>query len=119
MTVWQQVLTIRVGLTIAAATISFLHRTTYRVPRPLSISDPIRLRFDDFELDEANAWLLRGGQAVALAPTPFSLLRQAHRPVGGDACARRDHPHLQADSQGMTDRFTPGRRRHTLELRVA
>jgi len=29
------------------------------VPRPLSISDPIRLRFDDFELDEANAWLLR------------------------------------------------------------
>jgi DNA-binding winged helix-turn-helix (wHTH) protein len=44
------------------------------VPRPLSISDPIRLRFDDFELDEANAWLLRGGKAVALAPTPFSLL---------------------------------------------
>jgi DNA-binding winged helix-turn-helix (wHTH) protein/tetratricopeptide (TPR) repeat protein len=44
------------------------------VPRSLSISDPIRLRFDDFELDEANAWLLRGGKAVALAPTPFSLL---------------------------------------------
>jgi DNA-binding winged helix-turn-helix (wHTH) protein/tetratricopeptide (TPR) repeat protein len=44
------------------------------VPRSLSISDPIRLRFDDFELDEANAWLLRCGQAVALAPTPFSLL---------------------------------------------
>ncbi|MGZ5272256.1 MAG: AAA family ATPase [Ramlibacter sp.] len=44
------------------------------MPRPLSISNPIRLRFDDFELDEANAWLLRGGKAVALAPTPFSLL---------------------------------------------
>ena len=27
---------------IAAAMISFRHRTTYRVPRPLSISDPIR-----------------------------------------------------------------------------
>ena len=52
----------------------FLHRTTYRVPRPLSNSTPLRLRFDDFELDEANAWLLRGGKAVALAPTPFSLL---------------------------------------------
>jgi DNA-binding winged helix-turn-helix (wHTH) protein len=44
------------------------------VPRSLTVSDPIRLRFDDFELDEANAWLLRGGKAVALAPTPFSLL---------------------------------------------
>src|SRR5450755_870892 len=56
------------------AIISFLHRTTYRVPRSLSTSDPVRLCFDDFELDEANAWLLRGGKAVALAPTPFSLL---------------------------------------------
>jgi len=44
------------------------------VPRSLSSSDPIRLRFDDFELDEANAWLLRNGKAVALAPTPFNLL---------------------------------------------
>lgn len=44
------------------------------MPRPLSISHPVRLRFDDFELDEANAWLLRGGKAIALAPTPFSLL---------------------------------------------
>ena len=44
------------------------------MPRSLSSSDPIRLRFDDFELDEANAWLLRGGKAVALAPTPFNLL---------------------------------------------
>ena len=44
------------------------------MPSPLSISNPIRLLFDDFELDEANAWLLRGGKAIALAPTPFSLL---------------------------------------------
>ena len=39
---------------------SAFHRTTYRVPKSLSGSDPIRLRFDDFELDEANAWLLLG-----------------------------------------------------------
>ena len=44
------------------------------MPRSLSIADPIRLCFEDFELDEANASLLRGGKAVALAPTPFSLL---------------------------------------------
>ena len=49
-------------------------RTTCRVTRSLSTSDPVRLRFEDFELDEANASLLRGGKAVALAPTPFSLL---------------------------------------------
>jgi DNA-binding winged helix-turn-helix (wHTH) protein/tetratricopeptide (TPR) repeat protein len=44
------------------------------VQRPPSTSHPVRLRFDEFELDEANAWLLRGGKAVALAPTPFRLL---------------------------------------------
>ena len=52
------------------------------MPRPLSISNPLRLRFDDFELDEANAWLLRGGKAVALAPTPFSLLCALARQPG-------------------------------------
>jgi DNA-binding winged helix-turn-helix (wHTH) protein len=52
------------------------------VPRPLSISHPVRLRFDDFELDEANAWLLRGGKAIALAPTPFSLLCTLARQPG-------------------------------------
>jgi DNA-binding winged helix-turn-helix (wHTH) protein len=34
----------------------------------------VRVRFDAFELDEANALLLRDGEAVALAPRPFSLL---------------------------------------------
>jgi len=52
------------------------------VPRPLSTSNPVRLRFDEFELDEANAWLLRGGKAVALAPTPFSLLCALARQPG-------------------------------------
>src|SRR5208283_1377813 len=35
---------------------------------------PVRVRFDRFELDEANARLLRDGTAVALAPTPFAVL---------------------------------------------
>src|SRR5512138_1225942 len=35
---------------------------------------PVRARFDRFELDEANACLLRNGQAVSLAPTPFAVL---------------------------------------------
>ena len=52
------------------------------MPRPLSTSDPVRLRFGDFELDEANASLLRGGQAVALAPTPFNLLCALARQPG-------------------------------------
>ncbi len=32
------------------------------------------MRFDEFELDEANASLLRHGKPVALSPTPFALL---------------------------------------------
>jgi DNA-binding winged helix-turn-helix (wHTH) protein/tetratricopeptide (TPR) repeat protein len=37
-------------------------------------SHPLRVRFGEFELDEANALLLRGGSAIPLAPTPFGLL---------------------------------------------
>jgi DNA-binding winged helix-turn-helix (wHTH) protein len=37
-------------------------------------SIPVRVRFDRFELDEANARLLRDGTAVALPPTPFAVL---------------------------------------------
>ena len=37
-------------------------------------SNPVRVRFDRFELDEANARLLRDGTAVALPPTPFAVL---------------------------------------------
>ena len=33
-----------------------------------------RLRFDPFELDEAEARLMCGGQPVALAPKPFAVL---------------------------------------------
>jgi DNA-binding winged helix-turn-helix (wHTH) protein/tetratricopeptide (TPR) repeat protein len=35
---------------------------------------PLRVRFGEFELDEANALLLRGGRTIDLAPTPFGLL---------------------------------------------
>lgn len=35
---------------------------------------PVLVRFDGFELDEANARLTRDGQKVAVAPTPFAVL---------------------------------------------
>lgn len=41
---------------------------------PPSHPHPVRIRFAEFELDEANASLLRHGVPVALAPTPFTLL---------------------------------------------
>ncbi|MCU0973469.1 MAG: AAA family ATPase, partial [Burkholderiales bacterium] len=37
-------------------------------------SNPVQARFDRFELDEANACVLRDGKAVALPPTPFAVL---------------------------------------------
>jgi DNA-binding winged helix-turn-helix (wHTH) protein/tetratricopeptide (TPR) repeat protein len=40
------------------------------------------LRFEEFELDEANARLLRNGQAVPLAPKPFALLCELVRQPG-------------------------------------
>jgi len=43
---------------------------------------PLRVRFADFDLDEANARLTRGGQPVPLAPTPFSLLCALARQPG-------------------------------------
>ncbi len=36
--------------------------------------NPVRVRFDVFELDEPNALLLRKGKAVTLAPKPFGVL---------------------------------------------
>ena len=44
-------------------------------------SSPLHVRFGEFELDEANALLLRGASAIALSPTPFGLL-----------CALARHP---------------------------
>ncbi len=48
----------------------------------LPASDPVRLRFGAFELDEANARLLRNGQATPLAPKPFALLCELVRRQG-------------------------------------
>jgi DNA-binding winged helix-turn-helix (wHTH) protein/tetratricopeptide (TPR) repeat protein len=42
--------------------------------RPSAASNPVLVRFNEFELDEANASLLRHGKPVALAPTPFALI---------------------------------------------
>ncbi len=45
-------------------------------------SDPLRVHFGEFELDEANALLRRDGRAVTLAPTPFNLLCALARQPG-------------------------------------
>ena len=43
-------------------------------PRSRVPSNALRVRFDRFELDEANATLLREGEPVTLPPTPFAVL---------------------------------------------
>ncbi len=52
------------------------------VARPQSHPNPVQLCFVEFKLDEANACLLRNGEAVALAPTPFTLLCALARQPG-------------------------------------
>lgn len=52
------------------------------VSRPPAAPAPLRLCFAEFELDEANATLLRHGKALALAPTPFNLLCALARQPG-------------------------------------
>ena len=42
--------------------------------RPSPSPEPVRVHFNEFELDEANATLIHRGRPVALAPTPFALL---------------------------------------------
>ena len=44
--------------------------------------NPVRMRFDAFELDEPNALLLRHGKAVTLAPKPFGVLCALARTPG-------------------------------------
>src|SRR6185503_11036763 len=45
-------------------------------------SNPVRVGFDRFELDEANARLLRDGTPVGVAPTPFGVLCALARQPG-------------------------------------
>ena len=49
---------------------------------PSPKSNPVRVRFDRFDLDEANARFMRDGTPVALAPTPFALLCALARQPG-------------------------------------
>lgn len=48
----------------------------------MASSTPVRARIGAFELDEANARLLRDGQAITLAPRPFALLCALVRHAG-------------------------------------
>jgi DNA-binding winged helix-turn-helix (wHTH) protein len=50
------------------------HAVPYAKSEDPAVLNPVRVRFDRFELDEVNARLLRDGTAVALAPTPFAVL---------------------------------------------
>ena len=44
------------------------------VDRSKTHAEPVRVRFDRFELDQTNARLLRDGSPLTLAPTPFAVL---------------------------------------------
>jgi DNA-binding winged helix-turn-helix (wHTH) protein len=52
------------------------------VARPTAASHPVRLSFEEFELDEANVRLVRNGEPLALAPTPFRVLCALARQPG-------------------------------------
>ena len=49
-------------------------RIAYLVILDPSTEQVLRLRFDRFELDEADARLTRAGESVPLAPKPFAVL---------------------------------------------
>lgn len=50
------------------------HAVPYAKSERAAAVDPVRVRFDAFELDEANALLMRNRQAVTLAPKPLAVL---------------------------------------------
>ncbi len=54
--------------------LSAAHAVSHAKSEHPAAVDSVRVRFDAFELDEANALLLRNGHAVALAPKPFAVL---------------------------------------------
>ena len=58
------------------------HAVPYAKSEHPAALNPVRVRFDAFELDEANALLLRNGQAVTLAPKPFAVLCALARTPG-------------------------------------
>ena len=58
------------------------HAVSYAKSGHPAALDPVRVRFDAFELDEPNALLLRNGKAVTLAPKPFAVLCALAREPG-------------------------------------
>ena len=58
------------------------HAVPYAKSEHPAAVDPVRVRFNAFELDEANALLLRNGKAVALAPKPSAVLCALARTPG-------------------------------------
>ena len=62
------------GRAIGGVSGRVLSRQTRRMGGQPAGSSSLRVRFGEFELDEANARLLRGGSAIPLSPTPFGLL---------------------------------------------
>ena len=64
----------------------------HSIRHPPARSDFVCVRFGEFELDEANALLLRGGSAIALSPTPFGLL-----------CALARHPGALLTKHALLD----------------
>jgi DNA-binding winged helix-turn-helix (wHTH) protein len=59
------------------------HAIPYAKSEHPAALNPVRVRFDAFELDEPNALLLRNGKAVNLAPKPFGVLCALARRPGG------------------------------------
>ena len=58
------------------------HAVAYAKSQDPPALNPVRVRFDAFELDEANALLLRNGKALTLAPKPFAVLCALARTPG-------------------------------------
>ena len=58
------------------------HAFSYAKSEHPAALSPVRVRFDRFELDEANALLLRNGKAVTLPPKPFAVLCALARTPG-------------------------------------
>jgi len=54
--------------------LSASHAVPYAKSSHPAAVNPVRVRFDAFELDEPNALLLCNGKAVTLAPKPFGVL---------------------------------------------
>jgi DNA-binding winged helix-turn-helix (wHTH) protein len=58
------------------------HAAPYAKSEHPAALNPVRVRFDAFELDEADARLLRNGRAITLAPRPFEVLCALARSPG-------------------------------------